>query len=173
MIIFEQKKLGSITTLLLVLVAFIQFAYYYSTLPDQIASHFNLKGQPDAWSNKNAVMLFHLVLIIFFAILFRFISRLTFKVPESLINLPNKKFWLSPERKNQTLNSLATFSIWLGNVLIIFLLVIFNLTYQANFSDNQQTYNFWWALMLFVLANGYMIYHLIKRFRNIPTGQKQ
>lgn len=168
MIIFEQKKLGTIITLLLVFLAIIQFAYYHSILPDRIASHFNLMGQPDNWSSKNAVMLFHLGLVIFFAVLFHFLSWITYKIPESLINLPNKNYWLAPERKKQTLNSLSIFFIWMGNVAIIFFMVIFNLAYQVNVSPNDKSYNFWIALILFIIANVYMIYHLFKRFRKIP-----
>lgn len=168
MIIFEQKKWGTIVTIVLLFLSIIQLVHYHPILPDRIASHFNLMMQPDKWSAKNTVMFFNLALILFFALLFHFLSWLIYKMPESFINLPDKSYWLAPERKKHTLNSLAAFFIWMGNVTIVFLIVTFNLVYQANSSPDQKTHNFWLALFLFLFTIGFMIYHGFKRFQKKP-----
>ncbi len=170
MIIFEQKKLGIFCTIALVLVTMAQLFYYHPLLPDRIASHFNLMMQPDRWSPKNAVMLLDLSLILAFAGLFHLIAWVIGKFPTSWINLPNKDYWMRPERKGQTLNQLATFFIWLGNVTLLFIVVTFNLTYQANLSPGQKAHNFWVALGLFLITLAFMIYHLFKRFSTIPKS---
>jgi len=172
MIIFEQKKAGKIVTILLIALAIVQFLYYDPILPEQIASHFNLKGQPDNWSGKRVVLFTHLGLILFFALVFQFAGWLTCKIPEALINLPRKSYWLALERKQLTLDSIATFLIWIGNVSIVFFVVIFNLVYQANLSSNPRTANFWFALIIFLLAIGYMVFFFFKRFYNIPLHDR-
>lgn len=171
MIIFEQKNLGIICTIALILVTIAQLLYYYPLLPDRIASHFSFKMQPDRWSPKNMVMLLDLSLMLAFAALFHFVAWIMGKFPTSWINLPNKDYWLCPDRKGQTLNQLATFFIWFGNVTLLFIVVTFNLTYQANLSSNQKAHNFWVALVLFLITIGFMIYHLLKRFGSIPKSR--
>lgn len=172
MIIFEQKKTGRFVTLLLIALSVVQFLYYDPILPDQIASHFNWQGQPDHWSSKRVVLFTHIGLILFFALMFQSIGWLTFKIPERFINLPHKSYWLAPERKRQTLNSIATFFIWIGNVNVLFFMVIFNLGYQTNLTSNPKTANFWFALIIYLLAIGYMGLFLFKRFFNIPLQDR-
>lgn len=173
MIIFDQKKTAKIVTLLLVLLSIVQLAYYNSILPDQIVSHFNLKGQPDNWSNKQNVLFGHFGLIFFFASMFLFTSWLTFRLPDSFVNLPHKNYWLAPQRRKQTLDAVATFLIWIGNVVIIFFMVIVNLSYQVNLNSDQKSSNLWFALIIFLATIAYMIYLLFRRFHRIPlTIQK-
>lgn len=171
MIIFEGKKSGRVVTVALIFAAIAQWFYFYPILPDQIISHFNLTMQPDRWSSKNAVMSLHLGLVFGFALLFHFMAWCIGKIPTSWINLPEKNYWLSAERKTQSIHSLSTFFIWLGNVILIFIVVMFHLSYQANLSPVPKTNNFLAALGLFLMTIGFMIYHLFKRFHTKGRSQ--
>lgn len=158
---------------MLVVLSIAQLAYYNSILPDQIVSHFNLKGEADNWSNKRDVLFGHLGLILFFASMFLFTSWITFKLPDSFVNLPHKNYWLAPERRKQSLDSIATFLVWIGNVVIIFFMVIVNLSYQVSLDANQKSTNFWFALIIFLATIGYMIYLLFRRFHSIPLANQK
>lgn len=170
MIIFEQKKLGIFVAFALILVTIAQLFYFHPILPSRIASHFNLMMEPDRWASKNVMMLLHLGVILFFAGLFHFAAWIIGKIPISLINLPEKEYWLSSERKTSTLNALGTFFIWLGNVNLLFINVTFQISYQANLSANKKAHNFWAALLLFLVTIGFMIYHLLHRFRRVARS---
>lgn len=171
MIIFEQNKLGRFVTVALVLLSIAQTFYFHPKLPPHIASHFNLMMQPDKWSPKNAVIALHLGITFGMAGLFYFLSWIIGKLPTDWLNLPNRNYWLASERKKQTVTTLATFLIWLGNVILLFLIVTFNLIYQANLISGQKIKNFWVSLALFLVTIGFMIYHLFKHFGTRPGSR--
>ncbi|MBN2711517.1 MAG: DUF1648 domain-containing protein [Planctomycetes bacterium] len=82
-------------------IAFIgQVIYFYPGLPDVIAVHFNMAGEPDRWIEKWRFILewggISGLLNLFFLVLMLFIS----KVPAKLISAPNKDYWFANnERK--------------------------------------------------------------------------
>jgi len=54
------------------------------------------------------------------------------KLPPSLVNLPNKDYWLAPERK---VDAIARFTVrmeWFGVVLLAFLAFVYELVFEAN-----------------------------------------
>jgi hypothetical protein len=53
-------------------------------------------------------------------------------MPVSLINLPNKEFWLSPEQRDQTFSYLRLWNAWFGCALLAFLLFVMELVFRAN-----------------------------------------
>lgn len=60
------------------------------------------------------------------------VPRIIAAMPVSLINLPNKQFWLSAERRDQTLSYLATQFAWFGCAPLTFLLFVLELVFRAN-----------------------------------------
>lgn len=170
MIIFEQKTLGTLVTVTLILITLAQIFYYHPILPERIPVHFDLAMQPDRWAAKNTAFLLHLGITLFFALLFHLMNWIFYKIPDSWINLPHKDYWLAPERKKQTFDALTTFFIWLGNVTMLFVTIVFNLTYQANFAYDQSGHKFWFAFGFFLLTIGYMVFHLFKRFQKSSSN---
>lgn len=173
MIIFEQKKTGLIVTIVLVLLTILQLSYYYPLLPDRIASHYDLRLEPDRWSDKKVALFLNLGIVIFIALLFQCMNWLIYKLPASSINLPHKDYWLAPERKKQTLDSLASFFVWLGNVTLLLITIVFNLIYQANISPSGLTSNFWFAVVVYFITVIYMIYQFYRRFQRVPPMIKR
>jgi hypothetical protein len=53
-------------------------------------------------------------------------------MPAAAINLPNKDFWLSPERREETFYFLRTQMAWFGCALLAFLLYVMELVFRAN-----------------------------------------
>ncbi len=82
--------------LLLVLLAAIQSLHYYPLLPATVASHFDGRGEPNGWQAKDVFLGFYWGAIMLTAILSLAIPKLVAWAPASLINLPNKGYWLAP-----------------------------------------------------------------------------
>ena len=53
-------------------------------------------------------------------------------LPVAVINLPHKEFWLSPERRDETLSYLRMWTLWFGCALLAFLLFVMELVFRAN-----------------------------------------
>ena len=61
-------------------------------------------------------------MVAFMAVLFPGIVALLPKLPNKLINLQNKDYWLSPERRNDTFAFLSRWFLWFGSATFLLLL---------------------------------------------------
>jgi len=86
----------------LLLVAALQCWYYYPLLPDIVASHFDGAGTPNNWSSKNAFFLIYGLILLLCIGIFLLLPLCFEWLPERSLNLPNKKYWLAPQRRVQT-----------------------------------------------------------------------
>lgn len=113
-------------------IALLQSIYFYPQLPETISSHYNAQGVADNWSTKGTFFLLYALVIGLMLALFTLIPRLIRTLPSALINLPNKEYWLAPERRDQTLDSFANQMRWFGVAVIAFLVAVFQLVLSAN-----------------------------------------
>jgi uncharacterized membrane protein len=109
----------------------VQALTYYPLLPEKMASHFGISGQPDAWATKASLIRAYLVTTGICALLFLGISFGISKIPPSLINLPNKEHWLSDERKQETFDFMFSYNLWFASATLLLLLDMFNQTFQV------------------------------------------
>ena len=81
--------------------------YYHSLLPERVASHFNGKGEADGFSSRTTYTWLMASLQVGTLAMFLVINLLVKYLPASLINIPNRKYWLAQERRDETVRSLA------------------------------------------------------------------
>jgi uncharacterized membrane protein len=153
------------SVLVLLLLVFIgQIVYYYPQLPEKVASHFNGYGQPDNWSSKQTFVLI-MVVVATFATAFPFlITALIRSMPESLINLPNKNYWLAAERREKTLQTLGAQFELFSLVILALLIAINQLAIQANLTQQPLSMNVWYILGAFLL---FVIVWMIRFIRSL------
>lgn len=119
--------------LLFIFFSLIQITLYYPRLPERVASHFGGDGTPNGYSTKGSFCFVYLILIILLPLVFIFgIPFLISKVPSSMINLPNKNYWLAPERREETISYINVQLTVMGYGLMVFLILIMELTFKAN-----------------------------------------
>jgi len=118
----KMRRLSLTVFLVLCILCVAQAVYYYPLLPDTVASHFNGAGQPDAWSSKATFVKIYLVATGLVAILFLAINFVMSKIPVSMINLPNKDYWLSEERRQDTFAFLSHYFLWFASATLLLLL---------------------------------------------------
>ena len=140
-------------TLFFLVLGLAQFAWYYPQLPDQVATHFNSEGLPDAWGDKGSflfsLLLAYLVVVVAVLPWPWIINR----VPHSLLNLPRKDYWLAPERSETTMANLKEQLHWFNVATVAFMGWVFNLILQANLKE-KPTFDgdiFLWGLGAYLL----------------------
>src|SRR4051812_45558370 len=89
----------------------VDFARHYPQLPPQVASHFNFAGQPDAWSSKAQFLGMSIALLALVVFMLGLISSVAWYAPAGLINLPNKDYWLAPERETETRSAIVRWGL--------------------------------------------------------------
>lgn len=122
--------------------------YYYPRLPEVVASHFGREGTPNGWQTKPDFLDFHVGAIVLATILSFGVPRLIGALPVQLINLPNREYWLAPERRAETLEFFEAYFTWFGCTILTVLLVAVSLAIRANLDPSHgfDTTTMWWTL---------------------------
>ncbi len=163
-----MRNLSRLLFIIALLLCIVQAAYYYPLLPDRVASHFGASGRPDAWSSKDSFVKIYLVVVAFVAVLFSGIGSLLRRTPASLINLPNKDYWLSPERAEETIALLSRQFLWFGSATLLLLLDIFNQSFRVQLGRSQTLEHPVVSLVVYIGFTVIWSIVLIAKFRRKP-----
>jgi uncharacterized membrane protein len=121
----------------LVLTAIAQAAYYFPRMPEVMSSHYGAHGQPNGWMTRPAAMVFTFAVLGIEMVAFGVLPYFLRSIPPSLINVPNKQYWLAPERKEQGLSLVIDSMHWLGVAVVLFFLTMMEQVYRANLHPGQ------------------------------------
>ena len=103
-----------------------------NSLPPVVASHFIAGGAANGFMPRGAYLRFFIVLLVGLPLLIAFLSSVTSILPARFINLPNREYWLAPERQADTLSYLHNQGIRFGIILNVFLCFVHWLVVRAN-----------------------------------------
>lgn len=143
-----------------------QMAYYAPLLPERIATHFGATGQPNGWMTKEAFLTSYAVLLLFDALMLGGIALALPKMPTETINLPNKEFWLAPERREATMRFVSEQMLWFGVATQALLVGIMQSVFQANLTPAPSLGGDVWIFLVGYLAyTGFWTVGLVRRFR--------
>ena len=101
-----------------------------------MAVHFGIGGRPTGYMDRVKFIVLgsflSFMLPIFIATMIGVLPRV---LPLSMLNLPNKGYWLATERRNASLDVMLWFGLWLGCLVQAFLIVLFIGIYRVNLSE--------------------------------------
>jgi uncharacterized membrane protein len=108
------------------------FAVWYPSLPEQVPSKFSSSGDPVQYMEKQA-----------FVVLMGFVQLITFVVtggisftigslPDSLINLPHKDYWLAEPQREESLRIMSSSLRWIAILTAWFLLILTHLSFMIS-----------------------------------------
>jgi hypothetical protein len=117
---------------LLTLAALAQLLFWGPQLPDRVASHFDLNDHVNGWMDRTPFLVITALLPVLMAGLFLGLSLLIARIPDALINLPHKDYWLAPSRRAESLAHTASCLLAIGCATQLLLLVIFEATFELN-----------------------------------------
>jgi uncharacterized membrane protein len=101
-------------------------------LPLRVASHFNARGQPDGYMPREAFFTDLALLGGGFIVLLLLTPALLRLLPSNLINMPNRDYWLAPERRNESFGYIAIWFGWVAIATSVLLVAMLDLTLRAN-----------------------------------------
>jgi uncharacterized membrane protein len=157
--------------ILLLLFAIVFVTGTASELPLTVASHFDAAGRPNAFMSRSGYIRFVLCLAIglpvaVVAILTTVYSRATD------LKLPNREYWLAPQRLDRTRAFLVAHGVWFGSLLVTLVCCVHWLELGANRLQPPHLSNQTFAavLLAFLIATAAWIAALMFAFRR-PTGE--
>lgn len=156
-----------------VLMAFavLHTAYYYGLLPGVMASKFDFSGNVSGMMAKDLFFAIYLFVMALLNVAFLVSSALIAKLPDRMINIPNKDYWLSEERREKTKAEMRNHMLQFGMVSQIFVIAVIHAALEANLHPQDPTASSWTLLPMIVGFTVYVIgwsAYLVLRYLKIP-----
>jgi uncharacterized membrane protein len=139
-------------------------------LPPMVASHFDLAGYANAFMTRSRYV--HWMLVLGVGLPIAIVALLTFVYRRANdMKLPNRDYWLAPERIEATRNRLVAHGVWLGSLLVAMSCFVHWLELGAHRHVPPHLSNASSAagLLVFFLVAGAWILALLRTFRR-PRG---
>jgi uncharacterized membrane protein len=164
-----SSRLPTGVFVLLMLLGVGQARKFAMTMPPVVATHFGSSGAPNGWQSQTAFFTLELLLLGVCLLVAFGIPFLIAMLPLSMINVPNKDFWLAPDRRRPTIAFFRSQFAWFGCVFLGFLLIVNELVFAANQKHPRQLNStaFVAAMIAFLLFvaiwTGRLIFYFSKR----------
>jgi hypothetical protein len=122
----------------------VSFVWFTSDqLPSVVASHFAGSGMANGFMPHRSYVSLMLALLVGLPTLMVILTWWSLGSSNSRINLPNKDYWLAPERRRATVSYLRSGILWFGTLLLAFLCYAHWLVVLANAQQPAKLQNFW------------------------------
>lgn len=152
----------------LLFVCFSHAFYYYARLPAVVPSHFGLSGEADAWSAKSSLVGGYVLAVSLCGMLFGSIGAFLHRLPVSLINLPNRGYWLAPARKNRTIETLGSFMQMFGSLTLLLLFFTFHQAFRVSMGRIDSLEYMPVCLGLFITVSLGLTAGMLLKFGRVP-----
>ena len=160
-------RFGRVFYIIALLICAIEIVRLWNIVPAQMAAHFDILGNPDRFVARAEFFRYQIqtiVVVIGVSILPQILFLVT---PVNLINMPNREYWLAPERRADTVDRLSSFGAMMFGIILLAIQVGFELSAYANLATPIH-FNLQW-LLLTMLASfsviGLMLFQLVVSFR--------
>lgn len=107
----------------------------YSSMPERMAIHFGPDGRPDGWESRSAYATYLMSASVLISLLCTGPLYLARKLPDSLINIPERDYWLAPERRDEAHARLFTLGLAIATATTVLFIALHLLTVRANRSQ--------------------------------------
>jgi len=116
----------------LALALFAQALYWGPQLPERMASHFDLQNRVNGWMSRNGFLALTVGVEALMTVMFLALPLLLERIPDALINLPHKEYWLAPPRRAESLAQMSSGLLAIGCATLSLLFVIFHGIFALN-----------------------------------------
>lgn len=135
-------------------------------LPDPVAAHFGAGGAANGWMARGPYLAVMLLITTVVPLLLVVIPNIALSRPGARIKIPNREYWLAPERRAETLAFLMRQSTTFAALIVIFLCYVEWLVVRANRLEppTLDSHAIARGLVVFFLCAAFWAVRLIRRF---------
>jgi hypothetical protein len=141
------------------------------SLPERVATHFGGGGDANGWMTRAGYRVFMLAFAVGLpSALVWFVGWLP-RIAPTMVNLPNRDYWLGPGQRDASLAFMARMACWFGCQKVTYMAAIHWSILRANAMAAPRLGNteFFIILGSFLLAVGLWSFRMIRRFRRRPA----
>ena len=136
-------------------------------MPPLVAAHFGVTGAANGYMARPSYLKFMMVFVVLLPLALTVAMGWALRIPGARINLPDRDYWLAPERRTATIAVLLQYMRVFGTALVVFLCYVHWLVVQANDVQPPALDNRWMVgglLIFLALVIGWTV-ALRRRFR--------
>lgn len=144
----------------------------WTELPPQMASHFNVRGNPDGFMPRESFFTFLALLGGGVTVLLLLVPALLRIMPVGCINLPHRDYWLAPERRVESLGYIAIWFGWIAIATGALLVVLLDQTIRANVAGTSlDALVVNGSLAIYFFGTMGSLVFFTRRFSKLPTAR--
>ena len=133
------------------ILATLQLGLWYPHLPEIVPSHFDAQGQADGHMPRKSYVILIAALYVGMTGLLCVLAFTIRHMPDSLLNIANREYWLAPERREATLEDCGNILLIVASATALLLMTIFHLSALVAVQRRETiTPERWWAVGLYV-----------------------
>ena len=125
-------RIGRIFFLIVLLLCAFEMARLWNIMPDQMAAHFNIQGNADRFVPKAEFFRFQLQTMLVVILVSLPLQWMFSVIPPNLINMPNREYWLAPERRAETMGRISDFGSTMFAIILLALQAACDIAAYAN-----------------------------------------
>ena len=152
--------------LTLAFLAYVTWTHF--RLPERVPVHFGPSGEPDRWSSRNELTWGMAGVGIFYLLLFGLGAFLFPKIPARLWNLPNRDYWLAPERRRATGDALNVYYLAIGIATVLLTCFVHWATVEVALGHRERLPFPWWVMGVYLAVVAAACVLLFRRFGKVP-----
>lgn len=153
--------------------AVLQNWIYWNYLPNRVAIHFGIDGRANQWMDKNAATMLMMAIQIAFPWILVAIASGIRVIPIGLINIPHREYWLTGERRSESLRYIMGMLASIAVLESLFVSAINHLSFVANrTTQSLDTPMFLTVLAVFFVATMALVIAMLRRFRVASPSAK-
>jgi uncharacterized membrane protein len=166
----DDPRLPRLIYMLLFVIGLLMMVYFYPQMPQRMASHFAGDGHANGWQSREGFFLLTLLVLPLSAIVGFLAPRQISAQSNARINLPNRDYWLAPERREQTMRFISATMAWFSCGILLVLISGTFLALRANLAPGHR-FN---SEAMLVVLGGFLIGLLswlagfVRHFRRVP-----
>jgi len=164
----REDGAGALVSLICLTVFAVVFIIYTTRyLPDSVVTHFGAGNQANGWMSRAGYLLFMLAFLIGVSVLVSFVvGTLPRKFPH-WTNIPNRDYWLSPARREESLRYLSARGKRLGCLIVMMMLGMHYVILKANHIQPPALPGPTFSAVLFGFALA-LIWWIVRLYRRFP-----
>jgi uncharacterized membrane protein len=147
-----------------------ELAYRYPQLPERVASHFNAGGQADGWTTKEQFAGMWVAVTAMLAFMLGMTLVIVSVAPASSFNLPNRDYWLAPERVAATRRMVVERILWFMAGLMLFISHLSHEAIRFNLNPGGQL-TVWTPLGVFLAFTAVWCGEMYRTFQRVPRAK--
>ena len=142
--------------------------YYHTQLPPEVPKHFGASGIPTAWTSKTTYLWIQMGATGIMVVTFPGLAWLIPKMPDSMINVTHKEYWLAAERRAATRSYIGAQLLSFGSLTLLFLLAVFHQGNSVSLGRTQHMEYLGVSLSIYLILTAVWCVLMYARFRQIP-----